>query len=440
MGNGIDTAVAMMGAYAARLQIAPLNPAYTDPELSRLIADVEPAAIACSPELAERVGSLAGGTGKPDILAVGVGDLDVWRWTEDESLSLPTDRPRPDDRCIMFFTGGTTGVPKGAEHVHGSYDWFCRQTHAMWRFGFDRETILNVAPMFHIWGHHFSRRLPALHPGDRGDRAALPPGPGDRGAGAPAGQRVRRRPRGDLSRPAWVGRDGRCGSRRAEIQPSRRLALPGGPAGALEGADRQRDTGRASACRRARRSASTRHTGPGKRLSVGPRPPDTDLEIVDLESGTRVLPTGERGEIRVRGPQFTIGYRGRAEDTAEAIRDGWLYTGDIGYLDEDGYLFLVDRKKELILVGGYNVYPREVDEAMTNHPAVAEAAAVGMRGRFSGRGGLRVRRPATRRVGRGGRPAKACRGQPREVQAAKSSSAFSRRCPRRARERSTSSP
>ena len=86
----------------------------------------------------------------------------------------------------------------------------------------------------------------------------------------------------------------------------------------------------------------------------------------------------------MRGPQFSIGYRNRPEETAAAIRDGWLYTGDIGYFDEDGYLFLVDRKKEMIIVGGFNVYPREIDEVLTNHPAVAEAATVGVSDSFSG--------------------------------------------------------
>ena len=86
----------------------------------------------------------------------------------------------------------------------------------------------------------------------------------------------------------------------------------------------------------------------------------------------------------MRGSQFAIGYRNRPEETAAAIRDGWLYTGDIGYFDEDGYLYLVDRKKELIIVGGYNVYPREIDEVLSNHPAVAEAAAVGAADDFLG--------------------------------------------------------
>jgi long-chain acyl-CoA synthetase len=121
-----------------------------------------------------------------------------------------------------------------------------------------------------------------------------------------------------------------------------------------------------------------------KLMSVGVTPPDTEIDIVDVESGTRVMPTGERGEIRVRGPQFTQGYRNRPEENATAIRDGWLYTGDIGYFDDEGYLYVVDRKKELINVGGYKVYPREVDEVLHAHPAVREAATVGVPDSFRG--------------------------------------------------------
>jgi long-chain acyl-CoA synthetase len=89
------------------------------------------------------------------------------------------------------------------------------------------------------------------------------------------------------------------------------------------------------------------------------------------------LPIGEAGEVRVRGPQMMIGYHNKPEETAIALRDGYMYTGDIGYVDEDGFLFLIDRKKQMIIVGGFNVYPREIDEVLFNHPAIREAATVG---------------------------------------------------------------
>jgi long-chain acyl-CoA synthetase len=119
--------------------------------------------------------------------------------------------------------------------------------------------------------------------------------------------------------------------------------------------------------------------GSGKRklLSVGNPVPSTEIQIVDLDRGERVLPLGERGEVRVRGPQLMRDYRNRPEETRNTLRDGWLYTGDIGYADDEGFVFLVDRKKEMVIVGGFNVYPREVDEVLFKHPKIREAATVG---------------------------------------------------------------
>ena len=118
--------------------------------------------------------------------------------------------------------------------------------------------------------------------------------------------------------------------------------------------------------------------------SVGKPLIDTVVEIVDVETGTNVLPVGEQGEIRLQGPQVMSGYRNRPEETAEALRDGWLYTGDIGELDEEGNLFIRDRKKDMVIVGGYNVYPREIDEVLYTHPDISEVAAVGVADEYRG--------------------------------------------------------
>jgi len=104
----------------------------------------------------------------------------------------------------------------------------------------------------------------------------------------------------------------------------------------------------------------------------------TDIEIVDVETGTKILENGACGEIRARGPQIMSGYRNRPIETTEVLRSGWLYTGDIGELDAEGNLFIRDRKKDMAIVGGYNVYPREVDEVLFAHPAVKDAAATGV--------------------------------------------------------------
>lgn len=124
------------------------------------------------------------------------------------------------------------------------------------------------------------------------------------------------------------------------------------------------------------------HANPlyGKRKagSIGIPFPDTDAKIVDLETGTKELATNEDGELVIKGPQVMKGYWNREEETKETIRDGWLFTGDIAKMDEDGYFYIVGRKKEMIIAGGYNIYPREIDEVLYENPKVLEACAIGI--------------------------------------------------------------
>jgi len=118
--------------------------------------------------------------------------------------------------------------------------------------------------------------------------------------------------------------------------------------------------------------------------SAGPAFPGTVIEIRDLEDPTRLMPQGERGEICARGPQIMKGYWNRPDADKEVFIDGALRTGDIGYLDEDGYLFIVDRVKDLIIASGYNVYPRTIEEALYEHPAVAEAVVIAVDDEYRG--------------------------------------------------------
>jgi len=118
--------------------------------------------------------------------------------------------------------------------------------------------------------------------------------------------------------------------------------------------------------------------------SVGVPIPDTDLKIVDIEDGITEKPVGEAGEIIFKGPQMLQGYYNKPEETATAIRNGWFYTGDIGKLDEDGYLYIVDRKKDMIIAGGFNIYPRDIDEVLFEHPKVLEACVIGIPDEYRG--------------------------------------------------------
>jgi long-chain acyl-CoA synthetase len=115
-----------------------------------------------------------------------------------------------------------------------------------------------------------------------------------------------------------------------------------------------------------------------KEGSIGIPVPDVEVEIVDVETGTQLMPPGEPGELRIRAPQIMVGYWQRPDETAEMIRDGWVYTGDLATMDEDGYIFIVDRKKDLIKPGGFQVWPREVEEVIASHPAVAEVSVAGV--------------------------------------------------------------
>src|SRR5438876_983860 len=112
--------------------------------------------------------------------------------------------------------------------------------------------------------------------------------------------------------------------------------------------------------------------------TIGLTFPDTESRLVDIETGEREVAPGEAGELVIRGPQLMDGYYNQPQETAQTLRDGWLHTGDIATIDADGYVAIVDRKKEMIIVSGYNVYPREVEEALAKHPAVLEAAAIGV--------------------------------------------------------------
>ncbi|ROR01962.1 long-chain-fatty-acid--CoA ligase [Desulfosoma caldarium] len=119
-------------------------------------------------------------------------------------------------------------------------------------------------------------------------------------------------------------------------------------------------------------------SGTRKPGSIGIPVSSTDARIISLEDGVSEAPVGQPGELAVKGPQVMLGYWNMPEETASTLRDGWLYTGDVATMDEDGYFYIVDRKKDMIIAGGYNIYPREIDEVLYTHPKVLDAVAVGV--------------------------------------------------------------
>jgi long-chain acyl-CoA synthetase len=119
-------------------------------------------------------------------------------------------------------------------------------------------------------------------------------------------------------------------------------------------------------------------------MSIGQPLPGTDLRFIDIEDASKTMPLGERGELVVKGKQVMLGYYNNDDATKEAFIDGWFRTGDVGYMDEDGYVFLVDRIKDLIICSGFNVYPRNIEEAIYKHPAVDECNVIGVPDEYRG--------------------------------------------------------
>jgi len=112
--------------------------------------------------------------------------------------------------------------------------------------------------------------------------------------------------------------------------------------------------------------------------SIGIPVCDTECRIVDVNDGETDMPVGESGELLIKGPQVMRGYLNREEATKETLEDGWLHTGDIATMDEDGFFYIIDRKKDMVISGGYNIYPRDIEEVYFEHPKVVEATAIGV--------------------------------------------------------------
>ncbi len=377
--TSIEAIVAVLAVLCAGARVAPVNPFFTVPELNVVLREVDARVVICSPDASRKVGPLAAVWRIDTLLTLGGGGadaLDLRAWAHGQGLDwTQAAEPLPEHPAVLIFTGGTTGEPKAVEHSHRSLMVSVLQHCSVWRVALGAERFLSAAPIFHIWGLFYATFVPLYAGGTlvivpKFDPEAVLSAIGSEqisvfgGGPAPAYMSL-------LQSPSFGATD----------FSSLKYCLSGGAACPEE---LQREWARRTGCALLEgwgmsEAAPLCLSSPAahKLLSVGQAVPETEVEVVDVETGSRVLEAGEAGEVRVRGPQLMLGYRGRLDATREILRDGWLYTGDIGYLDREAHLFLIDRKKDMIIVGGYNVYPRQVDEVLFRHPEVAEAACVG---------------------------------------------------------------
>lgn len=383
-GNSIEMAIATFAVHAAGFQAVPINPLYTARELTHILSDSDPVAVAFDEDVADRVAPVASELGINHRITIGGATgrlLDVWR--DDTDAALPSPFPEPDHFATLQYTGGTTGPPKGVNITHGQLAVNISQREAVWPTIPDDEVILCVMPLFHVFASSTCLHLSVYC---RGRMVILPRYHPAAVLDAIARERVTRLPVGPTIYHGLMAFDGfeaadfsslRTGYSGSAPLPEETLrrwrAKTGCPV--LEGYG-QTEAGPVL--------TGNAEGGPIVAGSVGIALPRTEIEIVDTESGTEILRPGQEGEIRARGPQIMSGYRNRPGETARALRDGWLYTDDIGRIDNDGILFITDRKKDMAIVGGYNVYPREIDEVLYSHPNVLEAAAVGIPDSYRG--------------------------------------------------------
>ncbi|MFT8244753.1 AMP-binding protein [Roseomonas sp. BN140053] len=372
LGNCVDLAIATFAVQAAGAQVVALNPGYTAHELEPILADAAPALVLHGPDTAAALAPIAERLGIPGTLAVGPG---ARRLAAVPPAPLPA-LPDPESPSTLQYTGGTTGRSKGVELIHRTVSLNVSQREALLPTAPGDERVLAITPLFHVYATAMCLYLAAYC---RGALVILPRYHPQLVLEAIARERITLFSGSPTIFNGLMGYEGFANTDFSSL----RLCFSGASALAPATLDRWEAATGARVCEGFGLSESgpvlafnPRH-GVRKPGSVGVPVPDTRIEIVDTEAGTRVLPPREPGEIRVRGPQLMRGYRNLPDQTAAALRNGWLYTGDIGWLDEDGYLHISDRKKDMAIVSGFNVFPREVEEALLLHPAVAEAAVVG---------------------------------------------------------------
>jgi len=305
------------------------------------------------------------------------------------STRLPRVPIEPEDPAVIQFTGGTTGLPKGAVLTHGNVVAATVQV-SLWGGSATgltpavERSVVAVLPYFHVYG-----LIVCLSWGmyNCATQIMVPRFEIDEFMGILASHpRISFLPAVPTLIGALINHP-----RAAELEFGRRIGLlnSGGAPMPVEMIEQVEDLGLTYSegwgmSETTALGISNPVGGRRKIGSIGLPWPDTDVRLVDLVEGREDVPPGEPGEILIKSPLVMRGYWNNPEETAGQLRDGWLSTGDIAVMDDDGYFAIVDRKKDMVIAGGYNIYPREIDEVLYQHPSVQDACAVGVPDAYRG--------------------------------------------------------
>lgn len=397
-------------AYYAALSLGAivvnLNPAYPKEELSLIVRTTGISTIFTLDESADRIRELNREIPIPRIVLTNRLDYAKKRgpgvcgcggegWHSFSALlDGCTDLRRPrgqvdtQDPAVIQFTGGTTGIPKGAVLTHANLIAAVMQTSPrmfpiMQFIPPERRTSLIIIPLYHVYGNLIANwslfngltqiLVPRFQAGEVIDLLLKI-------------DEITYFPAVPTMLTALVNHP-----RIGEINLGRKIHIinSGAAPCPVELIERLRDMGvfiteAWGMTESAGLGVVNPILGKKKAGSIGLPAPDNDIRLVDIVDGVTDVPRGQPGEMLLKGPSVMKGYWNNPEETAGQLVDGWLHTGDIAVQDEDGFLFIVDRKKDMIIAGGFNIYPREVDEILYRHPKIKDAATVGIPDAYQG--------------------------------------------------------
>jgi len=409
LANSPQYPIAYYGALRAGAIVVPFNPLYAAPEVEHQLQDSGAQTILCMSRFYPIVKKVRANTALKQVIVTNIkeyfppvlkllftlakekhegdrqdisGDANTY-WLQDLlSKAPPKPTPvevKPSDTAVFLYTGGTTGVPKGAELAHSSVmanAVMCKHWVHDCKEG--AEVILTALPLYHSYGMTTCMNLGVYA------AAAMLLIPNPRDLKTLMENINKHHPTLFPGVPTMYVAFNNFPDLAKYNVKSIRACLSGAAGLPVEVQTRfQEITGARLVEGYGLSEASpVTHANPiygnNKIGTIGVPWPDTDSKIMDLETGTKEMPQGEIGELVVRGPQVMKGYWNMPEETKGVLREGWLHTGDIAKMDADGYFQIVDRKKDMIIAGGFNIYPRDVEEVLYQNPKVKEVVVAGI--------------------------------------------------------------
>jgi long-chain acyl-CoA synthetase len=358
--------------------VVPMNPLLKSREVAHYLGDSGARLVVAWETAADEVRAGAAAAGTDAVIISGPTLAEVATWPSSQEVAPHEVAPRADDdTAVILYTSGTTGTPKGAELTHANLHRNASvAATSLFSLGPD-DVVMGCLPLFHSFGQTCGLNAAVLS----GACLTLIPRFSPETAIAVIGRDQVTVFEGVPT--MYVAMLQRCESSGSDVASSSlRLCVSGGaalPVEVLHGFEKQFGTVILEGYGLSETSPVATFNRAEQRQpgSIGVPIEGVELRLIDSDGG-EVTELGEVGEIAIRGHNVMKGYWNRPQATEAAIRDGWFRTGDLARVDEDGFYYIVDRKKDMIIRGGFNVYPREIEEVLYEHPAVLEAAVIGV--------------------------------------------------------------